>query len=55
MAKKSSGVVKHQIHEIGGEALEAAQAKKAGSNFEWHFGRLPHSLILQVLLTFRAR
>ena len=40
MAKKSSGTAKHQIHESGGEALEAAQAKKAGNNFEWHFGRV---------------
>ena len=40
MAKKSSGKVKHQIHESGGEALEAAQAKNAGNNFEWHFGRI---------------
>jgi len=40
MAKKSSEKVKHQIHESGGEALEAAQAKNAGSNFEWHFGRV---------------
>ena len=40
MAKKSSGKLKHQIHESGGEALEAAQAKNAGNNFEWHFGRI---------------
>ena len=40
MAKKSSGKTKHQIHESGEEALEAAQAKKAGNNFEWHFGRI---------------
>ena len=40
MAKKSSEKTKHQIHESGGEALEAAQAKKAGNNFEWHFGRV---------------
>ena len=40
MAKKSSGKEKHQIHESGGEALEAAQAKKAGNDFEWHFGRV---------------
>ena len=40
MAKKSSGTVKRQFHETGGEALEAAQAKKAGNNFEWHFGRV---------------
>ena len=40
MAKKSSGTVKRQIHESGGEALEVAQAKKAGNNFQWHFGRI---------------
>ena len=40
MAKKSPGKTKHQIHESGGEALEAAQAQNAGSNFEWHFGRV---------------
>ena len=27
-------------HETGAEALEAAQAKDAGMNFEWHFGRV---------------
>ena len=40
MAKKSSEKTKHQIHESGGEALEAAQAKNAGNKFEWHFGRI---------------
>ncbi len=40
MAKKNSGALKRQLHESGGEALEAAQAKKAGNNFEWHFGRI---------------
>ena len=30
MSKKSSGTAKRQIHESGGEALEAAQAKKRG-------------------------
>ena len=40
MAKQKSGQTKHQIHEAGGEALEAAQAKKAGAKFEWHFGRV---------------
>lgn len=40
MAKKSPGKTKHQIHESGGEALEAAQAQNAGSNFDWHFGRV---------------
>jgi len=27
-------------HEAGTEALEAAQAKGAGQDFEWHFGRV---------------
>jgi hypothetical protein len=40
MAKKSTGKTKHQQRESGGEALQAAQAKNAGSNFVWHFGRL---------------
>lgn len=38
MAKQKSA--KHQIHEAGGAALEAAQAKKAGTKFEWHYGRV---------------
>ncbi len=40
MAKKSGGNVKRQIHETGEKALEVAQAKNAGSDFEWHFGRI---------------
>ncbi len=40
MAKKSVGNVKRQIHESGEKALEVAQAKNAGSNFEWHFGKV---------------
>jgi len=40
MAKQKPGQAKHQIQETGGEALEAAQAKQAGSKFEWHFGRV---------------
>ncbi len=40
MSKQKSGKTKHQMHEIGEEALEAAQAKKAGSKFEWHYGRV---------------
>ena len=30
----------HQIHGAGTEAVEAAQAERAGAKFEWHFGRL---------------
>ena len=40
MAKRKSEPAKQQIHEAGGEALEAAQAKQAGAKFEWHFGRV---------------
>lgn len=39
MAKKKS-VDKYEMHEAGPEALEAAQAKEAGADFEWHFGRV---------------
>lgn len=40
MAKQKSGDAKHKMHEVGSEALEAAQAKEAGAQFEWHFGRI---------------
>jgi hypothetical protein len=40
MAKQKSTKAKHQLHEAGGEALDAAQAKKAGTKFEWHYGRV---------------
>lgn len=40
VAKKSAGTVKRQIHESGEKALEVAQAKNAGSDFAWHFGRV---------------
>jgi hypothetical protein len=40
MAKRKSEDDKHQIHEAGSEALEAAQAKEAGAKFEWHYGRV---------------
>ncbi len=29
-----------QLHEVGTEALEAAQAQHAGAAFEWHYGRV---------------
>jgi hypothetical protein len=29
-----------QIHGAGAEAVEAAQAERAGAMFEWHFGRI---------------
>jgi hypothetical protein len=28
------------MHEVGSEALQAAQAKEAGAKFEWHYGRV---------------
>jgi hypothetical protein len=40
MAKRKSADAKHQMHEAGSEALEAAQAKEAGAKFEWHSGRV---------------
>ena len=40
MAKPKSGKTKHQIHEIGEVALEAAHAKNAGSKFAWYYGRV---------------
>ena len=41
MAKqKSSANEEHQTHHSGSEALEAAQAKQAGTDFEWHLGRV---------------
>ncbi len=36
-AAKDSG---QQIHGAGSEAVEAAQAERAGAKFEWHFGRI---------------
>ncbi len=29
-----------RLHRTGSEALETAQAKQAGAEFEWHFGRV---------------
>ena len=40
MTESRTGKPQTQMHETGDEALEAAQAKKAGSNFEWYFGRV---------------
>ena len=41
MAKhKSSAKEEQQPHHSGTEALEAAQAKQAGAEFEWHLGRV---------------
>ncbi len=38
--KSSSVDAGQQIRRPGAEALEAAQAKQAGAEFEWHFGRV---------------
>lgn len=40
MAERKSANTKQQMHEAGSEPLETAQAKKAGTEFEWHFGRI---------------
>jgi hypothetical protein len=38
MAKKKDS--SQQIHGHAAEAVEAAQAERAGTDFEWHFGRV---------------
>src|SRR5687768_10624785 len=40
MAKRKSEATKHHLHEAGSGALEEAQAKEAGSEFQWHYGRI---------------
>ena len=40
MAKRKSADAKRQMHQAGSEALEAAQAREAGAEFEWHYGRV---------------
>jgi hypothetical protein len=39
MAKQKTEKAR-QMHGVGMEAVEAAQAEKAGAEFEWHFGRI---------------
>jgi len=39
MAKKKSDAAR-QTRGAGSEAVETAQAEKAGADFEWHFGRI---------------
>lgn len=39
MAKPKSGKPR-QVSGAGVEAVESAQAEKAGAEFEWHFGRV---------------
>jgi hypothetical protein len=40
MTSENSKQTKHQLHETGEDALGAAQAKIAGSNFQWLYGRV---------------
>jgi hypothetical protein len=41
MAKQKVAASKNQrLRGDGSEALEAAQAEKAGAKFEWHYGRV---------------
>jgi hypothetical protein len=40
VAKRKSEDSNRQMLESGSEALEAAQAKVAGAEFEWHYGRV---------------
>ena len=40
MAKKASKDQGQQLRGTGTEAVEAAQAERAGAKFEWHFGRV---------------
>ena len=37
---RASGTTEHQMTRPGADALGAAQAQRAGINFEWHFGRV---------------
>jgi len=38
--QRASGTTEHQMTRAGSDELEAAQAQRAGINFEWHFGRV---------------
>ncbi|HXG08547.1 MAG TPA: hypothetical protein VNK04_02050 [Gemmataceae bacterium] len=41
MAKRQGSHDKgHQTRGVGSEAVEAAQAERAGAKFEWHYGRV---------------
>jgi hypothetical protein len=40
MARRKSADTKRQMYEAGSEALETAQAREAGTEFEWHYGRV---------------
>ena len=40
MAKKAAKDDRQQFRGTGSEAVEAAQAQRAGSKFEWHMGRI---------------
>ena len=40
MAKGKATDRAQKVRGVGSEAVEAAQAEKAGAQFEWHFGRV---------------
>ena len=40
MTEEKMSTTKRQMRETGPEALENAQAKEAGSDFVWHYGRI---------------
>ena len=40
MAKGKAAEKAQKVRGVGSEAVEAAQAEKAGAQFEWHFGRV---------------
>ncbi len=40
MAKKAAKDDRQQFRGTGSEAVEAAQAQRAGAKFEWHMGRI---------------
>ena len=40
MSEKNIGSDDRRLHESGEKALGVALAKKAGADFEWHFGRV---------------
>jgi hypothetical protein len=40
MAKKASADGGQRMHRPAPEALETAQAERAGAKYEWHFGRV---------------
>ena len=37
---KSAEGRRHQVRETSAEGVEATQAREAGANFDWHYGRV---------------